>query len=119
MLWLLKLIDPISAITREIGNTRVKLAQEQNTERRIKLEGEVAALNAQQSVLIATQQFFLNRLMRFLIAFPVAFVLWKLFIWDKALGLGSTDALGQDLWDILKIVVGGYFLTNVVDRWRK
>jgi len=119
MLWLLQLINPITAITKQIGEARAALEKEQNTERRIQLEGEVAALNAQQSVLISTQQFFLNRLMRFLIAFPIAFILWKLFIWDKALGLGSTDSISQDLWDILKIVVGGYFLTNVVERWRK
>ena len=119
MMWLLKLIDPISAITREIGRTRVELEKEKNTERRIELEGEVAALNAQQSVLIHTQQYFLNRLARFLLTVPIIVILWKLFIWDKVLGWGVTDPLGADLWDVLKIVMGGYFVTLAIDRWRR
>lgn len=119
MLWLLKLINPISAIAKEIGNTRVRIEQERNTERRIELEGMLGALEAQQNVLIASQQFFLNRLARFLLTVPIIVILWKLFIWDKVLGWGVTDPLGSDLWDILKIVMGGYFVTLAVDRWRK
>jgi len=118
-LWFLKLIDPISGIVREIGNTQVRLAAENNKERRIELEEKVASLNAQRDVLIASQQFFLNRLARFLLTVPIIVILWKLFIWDKVLGWGVTDPLGQDLWDILKIVMGGYFVTLAVYRWRK
>lgn len=119
MLWLLKLINPIQGITREIAQARVALEKERNAERRIELEGKVAALNAQQSVLIETQQHFLNRLARFLLTVPIIVILWKLFIWDKVLGWGATDPLGKDLWDVLKVVMGGYFVTLAIDRWRK
>lgn len=119
MLWLIKLIDPITGITRELAQARVAIEQEKNTERRIELEGKIAALNAQQSVLIESQQYFLNRLARFLLTVPIIVILWKLFIWDKVLGWGVTDPLGQDLWDVLKIVMGGYFVTLAIDRWRK
>jgi len=44
MFWLLKLINPIGAITKEIARTRITLAKEANAERRIEMEERIGML---------------------------------------------------------------------------
>jgi hypothetical protein len=60
--------------------------------------------------------------MRGLMAFPVVVLLWKLLIYDKALGqwtMGHTDALGDDLWKVVAAVIAFYFLYDITARFRK
>lgn len=116
--WLIGLINPLGRIADKIADTRVKLAAEQNTAARIALESELATLNARRDVILAAQSDPFERWVRIGFALPFVLYIWKLVVWDKLLGLGATDGLSADLWAILYIVLGGYFVDTVVRRLR-
>lgn len=52
-------------------------------------------------------------------AAPFIVLLWKLIVWDKVLGLGATDDLSQNLWDIFKIILAFYFIDNSIRLLRR
>lgn len=116
--WLLKLINPIGRIAEKIADTRIKLASEQNAASRIALEGELATLEARKDVILKAQSDPFERWVRIGFALPFVLYLWKLVVWDKLLGWGATDNLSDDLWAILYIVLGGYFVDTIVRRFR-
>lgn len=103
---------------RQILATQERLSAEANTERRIALEGELAVLEARRDSILAAQSDPMERWVRIGFAVPFVLYIWKLVIWDKLLGWGVTDNLSGDLWTILYIVLGGYFVDTVVRRLR-
>lgn len=115
---LVGLINPLGRIVDKIADVRVRLASEQNTSARIALEEEVAALQARRDVILAAQSDPMERWVRIGFALPFVAYVWKLVVWDKLLGWGVTDNLSADLWNILYIVLGGYFVDTVVRRLR-
>ena len=56
----------------------------------------------------------LNALLRAYIAVGPATYLFKIYMIDKVLGLGSTDNLSAELWQIAWVVIGFYFLHETV-----
>jgi hypothetical protein len=52
----------------------------------------------------------INAFMRAALAAGPTVYLLKIFVWDKVLGLGATDALSPELWNVVTAVVGFYFL---------
>jgi hypothetical protein len=56
----------------------------------------------------------INALIRGYIAIGPATYLFKIFMIDKVLGLGSTDNLSPELWQIAWVVLGFYFLHETV-----
>jgi hypothetical protein len=64
----------------------------------------------------------INAIMRAVIASSAAIFLFKVLVWDKALGQwthGTTDALDPNLWNVIMVVLGFYFLYETVDRLRR
>lgn len=116
--WLIGLINPLGPIVGRIVDTQARLAAEANSERRIALEGELAVLQARRDAILAAQADPMERWVRIGFAAPFVLYIWKLVVWDKLLGWGVTDNLSGDLWAILYIVLGGYFVDTVVRRLR-
>lgn len=83
-----------------------------------KLEAEVTIrqLEARQAVLIAEQGNWPTRLIRPAFAFPFIVYDFKIIIWDKVLGLGVTDPLTPEFWQLQMIVFGAYFLTRPFEK---
>jgi hypothetical protein len=82
---------------------------------KIAAEERIRTLEARRDVLIGESSSRVNTLMRAAIATPVAAILWKIFVYDKALGQwtgGTTDALSPELWNVVTIVIGFYFLSE-------
>jgi hypothetical protein len=56
-------------------------------------------------------------MIRPLLALPVIIYLWKVIVWDKVLGLGTTDVIGGDvgIWAgmIVTTYVGGRSLEKI------
>lgn len=78
--------------------------------RAIQLDQREAELNA--AVVIAEQGNWFTRSVRPAIGFSVVILLWKLLVWDKALGQwthGFTDPLGADIWSVVKVIIISYF----------
>jgi hypothetical protein len=80
----------------------------------------LAAIEARKSadaVIIAEQGRWHTAIVRPLLAAPVIVYLWKVIVWDKVLGLGSTDALAGDVatWAgmIVTTYVGGRSLEKI------
>ena len=82
---------------------------------RIAADERIKALQARRDLLIAEAGNRVNSWMRAALAMPVAIILWKVFVYDKALGQwthGTTEALSPELWQVVMIVIGFYFLAD-------
>jgi len=116
-MWLsliLGLVDPIEKITQAIVQERANAMNAQTEQARVAANERINALQARRDVMVAESGVSrANMIVRAFMAAPIIFILWKLFIWDKALGdwtHGHTDALSPEMWQIINIVTGFYFL---------
>lgn len=84
---------------------------------RAALLAEVDARKSANAIIIAEQGRWYTAIIRPLLALPVVIFMWKVIVWDKVLGLGSTDALMGDVatWSgaIVTIYVGGRSLEKI------
>jgi hypothetical protein len=95
------------------GNTTEAKA----TELAIKeIEGEVALRQTEASIIRQEEGRWYTCLPRPLFAFIFVIYIGKCVIWDKVLGLGSTDALSPELANIEMIIVGGYFGGRTIEK---
>lgn len=106
----------IKAIGGQINQAYQAKLNAQNDEQRIDADKRIATLEAQRDVLIAEQKNVLTRWIRPAIAFPIVVYIWKLVVWDKVLGLGTTDPLSDELWRLFWIVVGAYFIVRPFEK---
>lgn len=82
---------------------------------KIAADERIKMLQARRAVLVAESGNRVNVVTRAALAMPVAIILWKVFVYDKALGQwtrGTTDALSPELWQVVMIVIGFYFLAD-------
>ena len=118
MLWLLQLIpglfNTVNGITSAISNERLKLIDAKTDQQKIAAQERINSLQAKRDVLIAESgSSKINAIMRACFAAPIAFVLGKIYVWDKALGTltgGHTDPLDPNLWNVITATVAFYFL---------
>jgi len=91
-------------------NTSEKILREMSVEQR---ERELAT-----EVLVAEQGRWYTALPRPLFAFAFIIYVWKVVVWDKVLGLGTTDGLSGDVsqWDMIVLTAyfGGRSLEKIV-----
>lgn len=114
-----KFFDPISRITDKIIDLQIKRADAKTEQERIAADERVQALEARRDVMIAEASLGLNAWVRTAIAIGPTVYLLKIFIWDKVLKLGSTDALDTNLWQVVIAVIGFYFLYDIAARWKR
>lgn len=103
----------INGITNAISNAKIASINATTEQDKIAAESTVETLQARRDVMVAEAGTKTNGIMRFWIAIGPAFLLTKVFIWDKALGDytgGHTDSLDANLWGVITAVVGFYFL---------
>ena len=81
------------------------------------IAAEIEARKAADAVILAEQGRWYTALIRPLLALPVIIYLWKVIVWDKVLGLGSTDPIAGDVaqWAgaIVTTYVGGRSLEKI------
>ena len=117
-----KFFDPIAKITDKIIDLKVKHADAKTEQERIAAGERVSALEAKRDVLVAESGRPINQWTRTALTIPVIVILWKVFIGDKALGQWTnwhTDALSPELWYVVMIILGFYFLDNTLARWKR
>jgi len=90
----------------EAGNTSERIAADLAA-RELAVEQRERELAAQ--VIIAEQGRWYTALPRPLFAFAFIIYVWKVVVWDKVLGWGSTDALSGDVAQWAMIVLTAYF----------
>jgi hypothetical protein len=86
--------------------------------RSFELDQKEAEVNA--SVVIAEQGNWITRSVRPMFALPFIIFCWKVVVWDKVLGLGTTDPLDPKMWGVFMAVViaymGGRSAERVADK---
>ncbi len=117
--WILQLINPLGRIAKELQRAYEAKLRAQNDRERIAAEMRIETLKAQRDVLVAEQRNRLTRWIRPAFAFPFIVYDFKVIVWDKVLGLGTTDALSPQFWQLQMIVFGAYFLTRPFEKGRK
>ena len=122
MMWLLGLIDPISRVVNGINAARQAEANAKTDRERVAAQERVKTLEAKRDVLVAEAGSLMNGRIRAGFALPFVIYNAKLVLWDKVLGLGSTDPLSAELFQVEIACIGFYFLhdaaATVVRRLR-
>ena len=84
---------------------------------RAALLAEVDARTSVNAIIIAEQGRWYTAMIRPLLALPVIIYLWKVIVWDKVLGWGTTDVIAGDVgvWagTIVTTYVGGRSLEKI------
>jgi hypothetical protein len=88
------------------------------------IAAEIEACKSGAAIIIAEQGRWYTAVIRPLLAVPVIIYLWKVIVWDKVLGLGTTDTVGGDvgIWagTIVTTYVGGRSLEKIATAiWRR
>jgi hypothetical protein len=112
--------ETIQSITKSITDAKVAAINARTEQERIAANERVNALVAKREVLLGeVQHSKANIFMRCFLAVPVGILLWKLLVYDKALGQwtgGHTDSIPTEWWTVIQIVLGFYFLYELVKR---
>lgn len=85
--------------------------------KQIEAENRLEELRAQ--LLIAEQGSWMTRAIRPLLALPVVILLFKLLVWDIALGQwtnGTTDQLSPQLWSVVNTIVVAYMGGRTIEK---
>jgi hypothetical protein len=91
------------------------------------IEAEIEARKSADALILAEEGRWWTAAVRPLLALPVVIYLWKVIVWDKVLGLGTTDAIAGDVaqWAgaIVTTYVGGRSLEKIAKSvatvWRR
>ena len=82
--------------------------------RELALEQREAELSTQ--LLVAEQGNWMTRWVRPVWALPFVVFTFKVVVYDKVLGLGSTPALDPAMWNVFMLVAGAYFGGRSVEK---
>jgi hypothetical protein len=72
------------------------------------IEAEIAARKEASAIIIAEQGRWYTAIIRPLLAFPLVIYLWKVIVWDKVLGLGTTDPITGMVADWTVTIITAY-----------
>ena len=106
----------VNNITNAIANEKIASINATTQEEKIAADERVATLQQRRDVLIADAAHGnIDIWIRSGIAFGPTVYLLKIFIWDKVAQVwthGSTDPLDPNLWQVVMVVLGFYFLSE-------
>lgn len=107
----------INGITTAISNERIKKIQANTEEERIAADERIKTLEARKQIALAKSGQWETRALMFAFGIGPAFILTKIYIWDKALGdwtHGHTDPLDNNLWWVITAQIGFYFIATAI-----
>lgn len=123
------LFGTINGITKALSDAKIEAIRATTEQERIIANERVATLQARVNVMIAEagSGSRLNLIMRTVIATGPASLILKVFLWDKVIGsfvgcsqaargtcgIFVTDPLDANLWTVITIVLGFYFVSEV------
>jgi hypothetical protein len=87
------------------------------------IEAEIEARKQASTIILAEQGRWYTAMIRPLLATPVIIYFWKVIVWDKVLGLGTTDPITGMIADwtgmIITAYVGGRSIEKVARIFRR
>jgi len=103
----------VGTIVQKLIQANVDKKNAETEEQRIAADIKIAQLEARAAVLAQDP---VAPWIRLGFALPVVWINAKLFIWDKILGWGVTDALSQEMNWVMITIIGFYFLSETTAR---
>ena len=104
----------------ETANTRDRIAADLAGK---EIEAEIEARKQASAIIIAEQGRWYTAIIRPLLTLPVIIYFWKVIVWDKVLGFGTTDPLTGMIADwtgmIITAYVGGRSIEKVARIFRR
>lgn len=95
------------------GNTSEKIAADLAA-KDLELQGREAEVNSR--IIIAEQGRWYTAAIRPLMALPFIVFTWKIVVWDKVLGWGTTDPLDPNMWSVFLAIVTCYFGGRTLEK---
>jgi hypothetical protein len=104
----------------DASNTKDRIAADLAAK---EIEAEIVARKEASAIIIAEQGRWYTAIIRPMLALPVIIYLWKVIVWDKVFGLGSTDPLTGMIADwtgtIVTAYVGGRSIEKVARIFKR
>jgi len=94
-------------------NTQDKLAVDLAVK---EIEAEIAARAQACAIVVAEQGRWWTSMIRPLAALPVVIYIWKVIVYDKVLGLGTTDAITGDVGTWAGVIITTYFGGRTIEK---
>lgn len=110
--FLLSLMNPLTKVAKELIAAKTARLDAVTEQARIEADVSISQIEARQAILIAEQGSRMTRWIRPAFALPFVVYNLKVIVWDKVLGLGVTDGLPAEFWQLQMIVFGAYFVTR-------
>lgn len=107
-----KLFDSITSVTNRLTDAKIAAINAKTEEEKLRWQGEARELELKLEAHRLAAQSPMFRFIQNGMGLIALLILAKLVVYDQMLGLGYTNALGKDVWDFIKIVVGFYFVTT-------
>ena len=101
----------LGGIASELRQAHKDKLSADNDGDRIAADVTIAQLTARQGALINGRGAWVSKLVQAMYAAPFLVYNGKVIVWDKVLGLGVTDPLGQYEQNLGLMIIGFYFLT--------
>jgi len=95
------------------ANTQDKLAVDLAVK---EIEAEIAARAQACAIVVAEQGRWWTSMIRPLAALPVVIYIWKVIVYDKVLGLGTTDAITGDVGTWAGVIITTYFGGRTIEK---
>jgi hypothetical protein len=80
------------------------------------IEAEIAARAQVSAIIVAEQGRWWTSMIRPLAALPVVIYIWKVIVYDKVLGLGTTDAITGDVGTWAGVIITTYFGGRTIEK---
>jgi hypothetical protein len=107
------LLTTVNGITTAISNERIAKISAATDQEKVEIDERIKTLEAQRDVLIADSTHSnLDLTMRTILAAGPAFILAKIFMYDKV--FEGTTSLSPELWNVVMVTIGFYFLHNTI-----
>jgi hypothetical protein len=95
------------------ANTQDKLAVDLAVK---EIKAEIAARAQASAIIIAEQGRWWTSMIRPLAALLVVIYIWKVIVYDKVLGLGTTDAISGDVGTWAGVIITTYFGGRTIEK---
>jgi hypothetical protein len=80
------------------------------------IEGEIKQRQVEASIIRQEEGRWWTAAIRPLFAMPFVIFTFKVVVWDKVFGWGTTDPLDPNMWSVFLTVIGAYFGGRTIEK---
>lgn len=111
-------LNTVNGFTNAIANERIAVVNATTDQERIAAQERISTLQAQRDVLIAdSNRSSIDMWVRTAFALGPLYILTKIYIYDKT--FDGTTILSPELWNVIMVTIGFYFLHSAASLFRK